>query len=345
MNEVNWIGFQDSLLSNYQKFARYNYGKKAYQAKENYINWLYKENPLSVIKEDFLVGISNQRKTVVGCIHKMRMHWRYESKVISVPAFHNLMVDKEYRYGTGFILVMAATKNENYALMPGVIQPFTEFYNTLKYQKVSAMWYRKFIKPLSGSIAFFQNKLFNYSTKENYFYDSKLNGISTQNFKTIISPSDDLLEQLVDVLNVNNTKICSPYWTIEQLRWRFFHPLGPKHMLIYENFSETIKNFAILSMGPRHGMNMCRILLLESVSAKSLELLLSAIFSVIKKNGGHIVHLFCADKMMNNKLKEVNWNPMENSPDTYFFHKDKKNTFKHYSFTGGSGDFGFEAIV
>ena len=67
MNEVNWIGFKDSLLSGYKKFALDNYGEESYQAKENYINWLYKENPLSVKKEDFyillpIINLKNNEK-------------------------------------------------------------------------------------------------------------------------------------------------------------------------------------------------------------------------------------------------------------------------------------------
>ena len=304
MNKVHWVPFEDSFFENYQKFTWKHFGELSYQAKKNYIHWLYQENPLSLKKEDFLLGISESQNHVVGCIHKMRLPWNYQKNLIDVPALHNLMVDENYRHGIGFMLVMASVANEQHALMPGVGQPFIEFYQRLKYQKVTASWYIKLLKPFQGGFFYTSNKFFNYSSKARYFDRSKHNHSRSINFSTTTSPDNTMLEQIAGAINLKDPKLISPWWNAEQLKWRFFHPFGPKHILIYERFTETIKNFAILSLGPHRGINIARILVLNSSSSESLKQLIGSIKTVGKKNGGHMVQFVCADKETNNRLTE-----------------------------------------
>ena len=344
MSKVNWIPFEDTFFKEYQHFAWKCYGQKAYQTKLNYINWLYKENPISLKKEDFLIGVTEEKELVVGCIHKMRLHWRYQGNLIDMPALHNLIVDEDYRNGTGFMLVMASTANEQYGLIPGVSPPFTEFYEKLKYQKVTAQWYRKLLKPLRGLSSYAVNKFMNRTIREAYFSSATHCQTDVNGFTTTVQPDNDLLEQLAVLMNTQDIKTASPFWTTEQLRWRFFHPLGPGHLLIYEPFNESIKNFAILSLGPRHGMNVGRILVLKNSSLDSLKKLMTQISRVIKENGGHMLQFFCAEEQIYRGLDEMGWNRMKSPPDTYFFHKKKKQPFDHYSFMGNAGDFGFEGI-
>ena len=153
-----------------------------------------------------------------------------------------------------------------------------------------------------------------------------------------------MLDQLAGSMNSKDSQVISPWWNTEQLKWRFFHPFGPRHILIYERFSETIKNFAIVSLGPHRGINLARILVLQSSSIESLKYLIENINRVIKLNGGHMVQFFCADKEFNIEFARIDWRSMKNSPDTYFYHLNKNHNFVHYSFTGSAGDFGFEGI-
>ena len=179
MNDVKWVPFENRYIYKYQRFAENCYGPKSYQVKQNYIDWLYNENPLSLGMEDFLIGVSEVQNHVVGCIHKMRFRWNYQGQLIDLPALHNLMVDKDFRHGIGFMLVMASVANEEHALIPGVEQPFSEFYKKLKYQRVTANWYRKLLKPIRGTVIYASNKFLNYSPKERYFDQSRpLNYIS-----------------------------------------------------------------------------------------------------------------------------------------------------------------------
>ena len=318
MSKVHWVPFEDSFFKNYQKFTWKHFGELSYQAKKNYIRWLYQENPLSLKKQDFLLGVSESENRVLGCIHKMRLLWSYEDGNIEVPALHNLMVDESYRHGTGFMLVMASVANEEHALMPGVGQPFTKFYQALKYQKIDASWYIKPLKPIQGSFFFAANKLLSYRSQARFFNSSQNDNSLFKNWCATLSPGNTMLDQLAGSMNSKDSQVISPWWNTEQLKWRFFHPFGPRHILIYERFSETIKNFAIVSLGPHRGINLARILVLQSSSIESLKYLIENINRVIKLNGGHMVQFFCADKEINIELARIDWRSMKNSPDTYF---------------------------
>lgn len=343
MNQINWVPFENRFLKNYQEFTKNNYGLNAYQCKENYIKWLYQENPLSKEKNDFLIGINSDNENIVGCIHKMQMEWVLNKETFRVPALHNLVVDSEYRHGIGFMLVMAAVSGEEQALMPGVENPFSSFYKTLKYQKINAFWYRKFLKPTSSGIFLLANKFLKVSAKENYFDSLNAKKINN-NFIVDFSPSKDIMQQIAASLNNHDSQTFAPLWTGEQVKWRFFHPFGPQHILVYENFNESLENFALVSMGPRRGLNIARILSLKSSSNESLDALLTNVFNIVKNEGGHLIQFFSADSLINRSLISIGWNPVKHSPDTYIYHKNKSDTFENYAFTGSAGDFGFEAI-
>jgi hypothetical protein len=115
-------------------------------------------------------------------------------------------------------------------------------------------------------------------------------------------------------------------------------------VLIYENSTDALENCAIVSLGPRHGLNLGRILALKSSSAVSLKQLMAQIVRLLKKHGGHILQFVSADEKINDELAEIGWSCMPDTPVTYIYHKDKKQIFEHCSFGGAAGDFGFEAI-
>ncbi|MFC1485111.1 hypothetical protein ACFL5N_01510 [bacterium] len=342
MEDIKWIPYQDCYLKSYQDFVKNNFGRDAYQSKKKYIDWLYSENPLMINKKnsDFLVGI-NKKKEVIACIHKMRLLWNCQESIVEIPAIHNLMVDKKYRMGIGFMLVINSIIGEEHAFIPGVVQPFSEFYRKLKYQKVNTSWYRYWVKPIQGPFFFVLNRFLKYSPSKFYF---NIKDYELNDYKVTMNPDDKVLQQLVSCLNSENKNTIRPYWTIELIKWRFFNKIGPRHVLIYKIFQDTIKNFIILSLGPRKGINIGRILLLKIDTVENLKILLDFVKTIIKNNGGHLLQLFFYDSEINIMLKKLGWKNLANPPDTYFYHKNRDIKFKYMSFFGAVGDFGFEGL-
>jgi hypothetical protein len=228
MSIVNLIPFERSYLEKYQSFARKYYGKSAYQAKTNYIDWLYHENPLSSNYKDFTIAVT-ETDQVVGCIHKMRLAWNYDEHETAVPAVHNLVVDENYRRVTGLRLVQASVAGEQHVFMPGTVsKPLIELFQILKYQKINVLWYRKILRPINGALTYTARKYLNYPKADYYFDPSRLSKFISAKYSVTMLPDNQLLEQLAFLMNSQDEKICSPMWDKEQLRWRFFHPFGPK---------------------------------------------------------------------------------------------------------------------
>jgi len=98
------IPYTADRLRDYQVFAQKNW-PKGYQYSENYLNWLYQENP-NRKPNDFILALDEQQQ-IIGVIHKLRLIWQANGQKIEVPAIHNLIVDKDQRHGSGLFLWIA----------------------------------------------------------------------------------------------------------------------------------------------------------------------------------------------------------------------------------------------
>ena len=343
MNGIDWVSYNSSHFQAYRDFARKCFGEKAYQSNKNYIAWLYQENTLSRREDDFLIGILEDGR-VIGCLHKMRLNWSYRGKIVEVPAFHNYMVAPDFRHAAGFFLLMKALSNEQHALIPGAGAVTSELYQKLGFQEAKASWYLKTLRPIQAAFLMGARKFLNRPFKARYFDSSRLEKASSSDFSLTLLPTDDLIEQLVEAMNSHEPEVAAPLWTVSQLKWRFFHELGPRHLLIYEDSPRTIRSFAILSLGPRRGLNLGRIVELNASSVDSLRQLLHQVVTVTRESQGHVLQFSSADQKTNDWLALIGWKSRRSHARSYFYHKIKNQHFEHYSFNSNAGDFGFEAI-
>ena len=343
MSEIDWIPYDSSIFRAYHLFARKCFGKESYQSNENYIAWLYQENPLSRRDDDFLIGLSEDGR-VVGCLHKMRLNWRHQGDSVEVPAFHNYMVDPDFRHAAGFFLLMKALSNEQHALMPGAGSASSELYQKLGFQEAKTSCYFKTLRPIQAAFRMSAQKFLSHSFKKRYFDRSRLETAGSSDFSATLLPTDDLIEELMEAMNSHGPEATVPLWTVEQLKWRFFHKLGPRHLLVYEHRPPGIGSFAILSLGPRRGLNLARIVELNARSVDSLKRLLPQVFSAIRRAQGQVVQYLTASQKTNDRLAMIGWKNARSCPKTYFYHKVKGQHFENYSFNSSAGDYGFEAI-
>ena len=220
----------------------------------------------------------------------MRLNWNYRGNIVEVPAFHNYMVDPDFRHAAGFFLLMKALSNEQHALMPGTGRVTSEIYEKLGFQEAKTSWYLKILRPIHGAFIMSARKFLSRPFRARYFDSPRLEETSSSGFSVTLSPTDDLLEQLVGAMNSHEPEVAAPLWTVEQLKWRFFHSLGPRHLLIYEDSPRTIRSFAILSLGPRRGLNLGRIVELNAASVDSLSTLVHKYTNVFLGGGFQFVH-------------------------------------------------------
>ena len=67
---------------------------------------------------------------------------------------------------------------------------------------------------------------------------------------------------------------------------KFKVPLGPRHLLIYNELGFSLKDFLILSLGPKKGVTVGRVIEVVASSPDSLKKLMSIAESIIKYLGG-----------------------------------------------------------
>lgn len=100
----------------------------------------------------------------------------------------------------------------------------------------------------------------------------------------------------------------------------------------------------MLSIGPRRGLLLGRIVEMRARSRRGLDELLAASREVLAQAGAHALSLITTDAETQAWLAASGWRVLRSSPGMFFFHKDRAARFESFSFGGGGGDFGLEAF-
>ncbi len=345
MSQARCIGFEPKYLRAYQAFARKGFGPRAYQAEESYINWLYADNPHgAVMAEDFHIAVTDDER-VVACAHTMRLPWQVNGQFRTIAAGHNLMVAEEHRTGVGLTILMKNLKGRSDLLVPAVTAPLDVLYRKLGAQPVETHWFRKVLRPIAGGMQLGMKKLLKRDTPPSYFTRTASSSFDVgAPVRVDADPNDELVQQVAKALNANHVNHAAPYWDAELLRWRFFHLNGPRHALVYLPSDDSVREFLIVSLGPRNGLNVGRVIAASIGSEHSLHLLIGHAETLIKKCGGTVLLTFCADANLSTRFQSLGWKEVPNPPQTFIYHTNKTETFDTCSFMGFAGDIGFEAI-
>ena len=345
MSKVHYVNFESQFLDSYKAFARAQFGPMAYQAEESFLTWLYWENPLGACwAEDFPIAVTDEG-TVVACVHTMKLPWCVGGEIRTVAAAHNLMVAPAYRTGIGLTILMSNLKARRNLLVPGIVAPLDYMYRRLGSQEVKSVWYRKVLRPLKGMVQFSLKKIFKRNTRPRYFDKefARANGNEGQ-IVLETAPNDELIHQLVIALNQHYQEHTAPYWNCSLLKWRFFHTHGPRHLLVYVAECQPINNFLIVSLGPRNGLIVGRIVAAVATSVQNLSKLVNQCERAIKRNGGSVLLTYCADPGLEAKFSKLGWHQIPNAPSTFIYHENRTERFESCAFMGFAGDLGFEAI-
>ncbi len=349
MNDIRWVPFAERFRRNYIAFARRNFGADAYQANPLYWQWLYQENKLAKPDwGDFLLGV-REDDDVIACIHKMRIPWRINGEVTQVPALHNLMADVEHRSGIGLMLILSSFTGDEHALIPGVTPPVSDIYEKLKCQRADSAWYRKMLRPVGGGLATGWRMVSGHGATPRRFESACRERLVFRDAacRCTLCPEKELSQRVVAAMNRLGEGVeAAPVWDEDLFQWRFFHPFGPRHLLIYldDDRGEEV-DFIILSLGPRKGLNVARIIDMRASCQQRMRILIDAARRAAIKSGGHAILIFNANRHINGWLKQLGWKgDAKTEAKTFIFHGRKKRIFQTISFCASAGDFGFEAI-
>lgn len=340
--------FAEVDFAAYRAFMHGEFGPGCYHACRNYLDWLYKENPACTRGyEDFLVAVREQGQ-VVGCVHKMQLPWQLDRSRFRVAALHHLVVAEEFRRGHGLVLMDKAIKSEEHALTPGTpraTQSLHQFLVYLRSRIVEGCWYRSVVAPVRGALTLACQRVFRVTPRPCYFpRDLPRLWRELDGFGMTTTPSLGLMQEIAAALGEPRPGVASPVWDLEQFRWRFFHPKGPRHALVYSQCGAPSEEFALLSLGPRNGLNVGRIVEARASNAERLAALIRASKRVVRRFGGRVLMAFCADDRLDKLFRDCAWQPREGASRTYLHHRKPGTEFPAWAFAGGAGDFGFEAL-
>ncbi len=308
MSEYTVAQFDESMSNSYQKFVQRNFGKNAYQASSEYINWLYFKNPNGRGYSDFLV-VLDFHKDVVGCVHKIRYEIRNLDKNINVSCatIHNLMVDFEHRNGVGFLLLRDLLKKEKSFLVPGVVGKLSDSYRNLGSTLLQSFWGFKLIKP---NLLYFSKLLLGHKIT-----DQKFAALSKLHLSDCVQIQFDFSEDLLNIVNKNSNGFLI---TKEYLNWRLFDD-GKKSTIVL--WSHDKKSVFIIGLGKRKNVPVGRVFFCVIDNLEDGRILLRNTFRFLGSIGYPLVLITASDLKFVELAKLENIRPRSEQPDSYFYSK------------------------
>jgi hypothetical protein len=303
---------------------------------------MYEQNVHAGCQPSFIVAVSDD--TVVGYIHRMYLPWIIDGRECRVPTIHNFLVKKSFRAGKDLLSVATAAgllkhslRGELHAVLPSAFQPLAEVYRRMNCQPIETRWFRKALRPVTGAILLALNRLKELPHKSG----RRLPDLSRlRDCQVLESPGFDQLTALSQEL-LRQTGRDTVIWTPELVKWRFFHRSGPRHVFVqFDNPGE----FAVLSLGPRQGILLGRIIVLSDAAAMRGPSVIHRLCDVLRHLGAHAAAVTTGRDDISKLLTQSGFSLYPDQQQTYLFHKEK--AFVQHTVVGPEiTDLGFEAIM
>ena len=240
-----------------QAFHRRVYGASSYQASANYLQWLYVDNPFQDSDPTCLTAVTEDG-TVVACIHVMFLSAEHEGRSLRIHSLQNLIVDEEYRAGMGIMMVKQAMKAADITVFPGVAPALAKAYKAMKYPEVKSFWGRKVLRPVGVAWGLLGERLGRHR-QEMHITRHRIERMGRGAVEVLAYPDDGILDALATAMIARDRALQTTpiLWTAQALRWRFFSPRGPFHLLF---LSADRQSFCIASLGLRRNVRVARLI-------------------------------------------------------------------------------------
>jgi hypothetical protein len=327
------LGSDDRLT--YRRFCQTMFGRDSYQARSTYLDWLYNDNPTGRGLDDCLIA-TEPSGAVVGCIHRLRLPWLVDGRHVDIPSLHNLMIAEAFRGGAGFFMLMRAVKGESHALIPGVTGNLAEAYVRMGYQRVNTRWYRRVLRVDRAVAQMLLHRLRGRGDRPR----GKLAAPSADGLAVSVGPDDATAAEIAAALNANagsDPHVAHVDWSRELVQWRFFATRGPRHLFARD---EGDGSFAIVSVGPRHGVTVARLVAWSPVALRSR--FLQRLGRMAADLGASVLLAYDARPAGAQTLATGGIAPMRSAPMSFLYARDKQPLT--IDLDGGGTDLGFEAL-
>lgn len=303
------------------------FGAEGYQQHRRYLDWLYDANPAARGLADCLVA--RQGEAVVGCMHRMMLPLAGPEAPGLIGVLHNHFVTEAVRSGPGVLLLRRATKNVDAAFAPGVQAPLDEVYRRLGFVQVPGWWLMRVLDPVGGAIRVARTRL---TGDRPLRVDVERLRRRFSDLVITPAPDDAAIGLLCEAMRGAGRDRPSVDWSPALVRWRYFHPQGPRHLLITPRDGGGI---AVIAPGVRRGLATARLMELTDPADSAFTKRATA---VMRAAGAALALCFTTTPGMAELLQQQGWRVRGNR--TFSFRTDGPAP----DLTAAASDVGFEAF-
>jgi hypothetical protein len=231
--------------------SRRQFGADAYQAQPRYLDWLYRANPASQGPSDCFVA--DQDGVPAGCIHRMMLPLTIAGEPGMLASLQNHFMVPHARSGAGMMLLRRAVRDVALGFSPGVAGKLGDVYRRLGYKEVPSYW---LARPLSLARAALQKAVAGRLARK----PVDIGRLRRRHAALAITASPD--EEEVIALSERMWRAgadagAGVAWRPDLVRWRYFDPAGPHHVLVRRPDGTAT---AVFSLGPRGGLVVARLM-------------------------------------------------------------------------------------
>ncbi|MGB3525241.1 MAG: hypothetical protein WBB32_04675 [Flavobacteriales bacterium] len=334
----------DAPLASVLSFCRVVYGAHSHQANPEYYQWAYTENPNCPDGLDSMVIACDEAGRVVGTMNRLLMEWEVEGERMVIPALGDFAVDIAHRMGgLGLRMALSSTKGVEHAFVNGSNPHSSPLFRALKYQELKGgKWFRKVYNPLRASRKYLWHRMGGSPRPTHLLLaEQKIEGLHAS-----ASPNDLLLSGLADLLNSANCTV-KLHWTADSVWWRFFHPSGPRHIVLYNSAPDgSPTNALLVSVGQRMGLNVCRLIAHQCSDTAQFPHLLRSVMALLRRSGTDAFMAFTFNAKEADDLLAAGMREQKDPPATFFHHRRQTNAMAPHEVLvqGAASDLGMEAM-
>jgi hypothetical protein len=343
-SNVDVVPLTAALAPAHAEFAKQEFGSNSYQGRQGYLRWLYEEAPHSAGLSDAKVAVANGK--VVGCFHTMKLPWTVSARTEIVASPHNLMVAPAYRTGIGFALI-AETFRHKHVLQMGAGVSVQAIYEKMGSRPIPTHRGRAILNPLTAPVvALFHRAAPSVLDRATKFACTLVNGLRTPGgwLRVDSAPTDTMLSEVADRLVGGAEGRTHVAWTPELMRWRFFSPIGPRHLLVSHHARGEADAIAIVSLGFHRSLSVVRIVEWWAPEDRDARSLATGLRVLLNALGANMWLGLTSDSKTADQWRSAGFRPVPAPPKEYELHRPRDLSFGPISFCGGAGDVGFEAL-
>lgn len=321
------------------------HGGGSHQAAARYRHWLYTCAPHVPEGMAAMRVALDEHQQVVGIADRLFLPWMVHGAVERIPALIDLSVRADQRSGgAGVRIILSASGDVPHLFVNGSNPNSAPVFRGLRYQELSGcFWGRRVLAPFATAMQVARSKLLGTATTA---FDlqrlvQQLPGGATT------GPTDAALEELAALAATDNAPV-RPHWTADTLRWRFFHPEGPQHLLLtVRSPGGDLLQALIATVGTQRGLHVLRPLLhVGDVALLRMNSAPRLVRAAVRARV-HVMAVFAHDAGEADVWRTLGCRPRKDTPATFFHHKRRGDAdrFTDLRVPAAASDLGFDAIV